>query len=88
MMRFREPGWEQIGPLDAVGRRGLWMRTTSPPGDSVTPLRPTLVELCSGREGDDSYVALRVGAVLTEEMLSDLDEVLDRYRGDVAKASG
>lgn len=82
-MRYREPNWVQVGPLDSVGRRGLWMRTTSPSGDRCEGLRPSLVELCSGREGDDSYVALRVGAVITEEMLHDLDDALDRYRSDL-----
>lgn len=48
MMRSSEPGWAQVGPLDPTGRRGLWQRL---PDDAT-------LELCAGREGDDSYVRL------------------------------
>lgn len=62
MMRAHEPGWTLVASHDPTGRRGLWMR-----GDSAEG-----IDLCAGRDGDDVYVALRPGDVVTGETLSNL----------------
>jgi len=64
-MRSNEPGWELTIDGDH-DRRGLWVRKT-----------PGLLEICAGREGDDAYVALRVGEAITEHHLVLLEDVLD-----------
>jgi hypothetical protein len=45
--RLKEPGWVRIGLYDRSERRSLWLRYT-----------PKIIELCSGREGDDQYVKI------------------------------
>lgn len=52
MNRASGPGWERVTPLDAAGRRATWMRISKYPDSTIRTL-----EICSGREGDDWYVA-------------------------------
>lgn len=59
--RCLEPGWEQIGNYDHVGRRSLWVR-----------FHDESFELCAGREGDDAYV--RIDA--SNEAFMELERVL------------
>lgn len=66
-MRKDEPGWELIADPD--GRRGLWMRQT------VTHL-----ELCAGRDGDDTYVKIELGQEVTTRTLASLAEVMETLR--------
>lgn len=47
-MRCMESGWVQIGKSDSTGRRSLWVKLS----DS------NHIELCAGREGDDSYIMI------------------------------
>ncbi len=74
----------RITPLDRAGRRALWMRApplseASPPlGDSWPD--GSVIELRSGREGDDAEVTIRAGDVVTRETLVKLAEVLLRAR--------
>jgi hypothetical protein len=65
MMRCTEPGWEQVGELDASGRRGLWMRA----GDGF-------VEFCAGRDGDDAYVKVTADSATSRDLL----EVIETAR--------
>ena len=76
VLRCDEPGWIRCGGQD---RRGLWYRG---PTDGV-------VELCSGREGDDGYVKITRDVPLDGRALADLEGVLsdaafalDVERGD------
>lgn len=52
--------WIRIGMMDSAGRRSLWFRTLPVGvfGDATTSLESvvTALEMCAGREGDDSYV--------------------------------
>jgi hypothetical protein len=59
--RCFEPGWEQIGSYDHVGRRGMWVR-----------FHDGAFELCSGREGDDAYVRIDT----SNEAFPELERVL------------
>lgn len=74
-------GWKLCGMNDPVGRRGVWFRTEDHPenGDDRRYYVNRL-EVCSGREGGDSYVDLKVGEVLTEKKLWELYDALDRGR--------
>lgn len=68
-MKCNEQGFE------AVAMRGLWKRVTRDEQGIVE------LDLCTGPGGDDVGVALRVGDVLTPEVLKVLDEILG---GEVA----
>jgi hypothetical protein len=46
--RAFDPGWVRIGRYDRPRRRSLWVRTAE---DGT-------IELCAGREGDDSYTRI------------------------------
>lgn len=48
MSRCNEPGYIRIGILCTAHRRSLWVRF----------LEGGAIELCAGREGDDSYVRI------------------------------
>jgi hypothetical protein len=72
MMRCEQPGWIQIANHDPSGRRGLWYRVSASPGDDPK----ACIEVCSGREGDDSYVKLSPGQTLTDRDIYDLFDVL------------
>lgn len=61
--KSNEPGWILCAMNDPTGRRGIWFRET-----------PEAVELCSGREGDDSFVSI----ALAEPERSHLLAVLAR----------
>ena len=58
MLRLDEPGWVEIGKRCSVGRRSLWMRSTD-----------MTLELCAGREGDDSYLLITRDHPLFAELL-------------------
>jgi hypothetical protein len=76
MARMNHPGWRLCAMNDKTGRRGIWYRV--PPTQDVTPGGPiTQLEVCAGREGDDCYVELKVGQVLTRE---DLYQLMDCLR--------
>ena len=66
-VRCEDEGYVTCAMHDPAGRRGLWARATE-----------NAIELCSGREGDDSYVCLREGDTLTAETMQNLSEVLER----------
>ena len=70
MMRCRGEGWIQATPLDAAGRRAVWMRRAD--GDDGG------VELCGGREGDDCYVRLVPGMVLDARLIGEIMDPLER----------
>jgi hypothetical protein len=64
--RCDEPGWEPVVIPD--GRRGLWMRDNRvDPNDLIMEL-----ELCGGREGEDDYLKLKAGQVLSARDLFEL----------------
>lgn len=54
---------------DPSERRGIWFRETR-----------GMLEVCGGREGDDSYVKLEVGKELSQDDLRALATVLDTSR--------
>lgn len=66
----------RLTPLDQAGRRALWMRFPPASADHHSESDGSLVELRSGREGDDAQVLLKEGDVLTKEMIVDLVSVL------------
>lgn len=53
------------------GRRGLWTRETK--DANALPVR---LEICAGREGDDSYVFLTAGVAPTSHDLYELQDAL------------
>lgn len=57
------PPWELVAMHDPAGRRGVWYREI--PATTADPLTPRVVEVCAGRVGEDDYVRLVAGAVLT-----------------------
>jgi hypothetical protein len=69
--------WTLVAMHDESKRRGVWYRVEYEPltVDRYRAL-PRSVELCAGREGDDGYVRLAVGDVLTERQLYLLYDVL------------
>ena len=75
----------RMTPLDAPGRRALWMRC-EPNTYSALVSRglATAIELRAGREGDDGRVRLRVGQTLTAEDIENLLDCLYRAREAVA----
>jgi hypothetical protein len=77
-MRHQEPGWELLCMYDPAGRRGIWTRSR---------LDGYGIEICTGREGDDDYVIIRIGDVVTAEMLSVLLGMIDygKSRNDQTK---
>lgn len=62
--RAYDDGYHLLAMHDSSGRRGLWVRVAS---DEI--------ELCSGREGDDAYVKLKLGDEITADTMQDLDDV-------------
>lgn len=62
-------GWHEVMLPD--GRRGLWEREGKCGGCDA----PT-VEYCAGREGDDAYVRLVVGELVTGDLLAALGDVM------------
>lgn len=56
-------------------RRGVWILSL-----------PQKLEVCGGREGDDLYLSLQAGEVLTEEKLKILQELLT-YPRDARESS-
>ena len=67
LFRAKEPGWQLItmnAVDDPTARRGLWIRREE-----------RVVEICGGREGDDFYVKLEAGQVLTPEQIAELSEM-------------
>lgn len=79
--RAEEPGWTLAAMHDPSHRRGLWYRehpwNAYEARIASTSLPLYKVELCSGREGDDRYVSLEVGQIITAETLQDLRDVLE-----------
>lgn len=51
-----ESGWIAIGQRCSVGRRCLWVRFT--PINAANSEDGDLIELCSGRGGDDAYARI------------------------------
>lgn len=66
MRRCDEPGWTLEVRDDPSGRRGIWTRSSS----------PDRLEICAGREGDDAYLDVRVGQLVTPRLLAALRDVL------------
>jgi hypothetical protein len=64
LMRRSEEGYREVMCPDE--RRGLWFRVT---GEHT-------IELCAGREGDDSYFKAKVGEPFTLDQLKALEDVL------------
>lgn len=65
-----EPGWWLQVRDDPSQRRGIWTRETPRFSTVVQSFGPIeRLEICAGREGDDVYVDLRVGDVITEHLL-------------------
>lgn len=72
-------GWERIGGIDTAGRRSLWMRLTHGPdcdrehhaacGAIDDASTVTRIELRSGRERDDGYIAIDRAHPLFIELL-------------------
>lgn len=77
-MRILQPGWIQVAGHDPSGRRGLWYRGSPEQG----------VELCAGREGDDCYVCLPPGQVLTAEVLYNLWDCLATAADNLETSQG
>lgn len=61
--------WTLIAMHDPVGRRGVWMRA-----------RSTTFEICSGREGKDNYVCLKLGEPFTDKQLFELVAIAETGR--------
>lgn len=83
--RFRssKPYWRLCAMNDPSGRRGIWYRVL--PRDRLDAERDAVVtgrdgfdtlELCAGREGDDSYARIAVGEVITRETMMAIESVL------------
>lgn len=64
--RASQPGYVLAGMNDITGRRGIWYRY-----DKVQQC----IEICGGREGDDSYVKFQAGKVVSEEDIKSAEEV-------------
>lgn len=76
-MRCQVEGAIPLAMHDPDDRRGLWARVVGNDDASITvPLRPTEIELFAGREGDDAYVKLSMGDVLTPETMEKLGDVI------------
>ena len=89
--RCRQPGYEEIIVPD--GRRGVWVRTTPPLADEARGYERdwesvTQLEICAGREGDDDYVVLRPGMVVTPRMLCALYDVFSTLRFAAPEVEG
>lgn len=72
-----------MGLPDPSGRRGLWMRLTPAPAEGYIPKNVSPIkhlELCAGREGDDDYVHLQPGEVLTEHKLRKIEGLIQSVR--------
>jgi len=81
MMRKNGPGYRLLAMHDPAGRRGLWYRvvkTSPPPGETALVQS---VEICSGREGDDGHVVLKLDESLTPKTLYDLLAALEYGEG-------
>lgn len=74
-MRSSEPGYVLAAMNDPSGRRGIWYRE-SPVDEGARPL--TKVEICGGREGDDCYISLAIGDVVSPDTLRSLEQILSR----------
>lgn len=64
--RCERSGWIEVARVDET--RGLWARVTG-----------QVIELCSGRHGDDEIVTLELGEVVSERHLHDMREVLHSF---------
>lgn len=61
---------------DPSGRRGIWVRFPNEPEVARTTVKPTVVEIFAGREGDDVQLRLALGDVVTHEELDKLARCL------------
>jgi hypothetical protein len=73
------PGFVRVSPYDSAERRALWMKLNA---------KTNTLEIRAGREGDDEYVKLSVGDVITQEMFGGLVGSLERARGDCGGDNG
>lgn len=82
-MRVQEAGWEKIGITCSSGRRSLWMRLAMRDNraSEVSATTVSGIELCAGREGDDSHVAITPANPQFGEILEVL--LTARYATDV-----
>ena len=71
-MRCNESGWICVAMHDPQGRRGLWYRES---GDEQ-------IELCAGREGDDSYIRIDRGVLLLDDHTVPVMEALRNLLAD------
>jgi hypothetical protein len=84
--RCDEPGWERVGLFCSADVRSLWVRieymgpiwAVEDDGELVPIDTGPLVsiELCSGREGNDTYVRLTPADFVDARAFSDLADVL------------
>jgi hypothetical protein len=71
-MREAHPGFVRCTPEDSSGRRAMWVKWDP----------SCVLELRSGREGDDAHVVLIQGHILTKETLWEILSLIDRVRND------
>ncbi len=62
MMRCNQPGYVRCSKYDSASRRAIWYRTNDDGS----------VEVCAGREGDDNYVKLTPGVIITNEIMESI----------------
>jgi hypothetical protein len=74
-VRSSEPGYILAAMNDPSGRRGIWYRE-SPVDEGARPL--TKIEICGGRGGDDCYISLAIGDVVSPDTLRSLEQILSR----------
>lgn len=65
--------WVDIGKRCSANRRSLWLKINPKPGHEednlITIANVENIELCAGREGDDSYVKIPSTNPLFAELL-------------------
>jgi len=64
MRDVKDGTWTEIGKRCSANRRSLWVRLTA------DEQAWSVVELCAGREGDDSYVRIAHDNPLFHEILN------------------
>ena len=73
--------WQWIQTHRHCGRRGIWIK---PELNSERQYQK--LEVCGGREGDDMYVSLSVGDVITPEILRTITSLFS-YPRDAREAN-
>lgn len=66
-----ENGWVEIGKRCSAGRRSMWLKLKMFSNNAIIYSKDTVesIEVCAGREGDDSHIIITHDCNMFDELL-------------------